>query len=76
MTINVCKPSPVSVERLPSVVVVGRRNPCSTRYQAQEEPSLMELVEDPLMRRLMASDGVPLESLMTLISETRSRLIG
>jgi hypothetical protein len=38
------------------------------------EPSLDEVMGDPMVRRLMDRDGVEVDSLLTLIEEVRHRL--
>lgn len=38
------------------------------------EPSLDEVMADPIIHRLMARDGVALDSLNSLIDEVRGRL--
>lgn len=39
-----------------------------------DEPPLAEMLNDPTLRQLMASDRVSLESLTTLVSCVRQRL--
>lgn len=43
-------------------------------YAGNAEPPLDELVNDPIVRGLMARDGVAIESLCGLIVEVRRRL--
>jgi|GEM_PF-3195588 len=43
-------------------------------YAGNAEPPLDELVNDPIVRDLMARDGVGLASLCGLIAEVRRRL--
>ncbi|MEO0036547.1 MAG: hypothetical protein RLZZ501_2570 [Pseudomonadota bacterium] len=43
-------------------------------YAGNAEPPLDELVNDPMVRGLMARDGVALDSLCGLIAEVRRRL--
>ena len=49
--------------RLPSSFFVGNA-----------EPSLNEIMNDPIMRGMMACDGVAADSLLGLIDEVRTRL--
>lgn len=44
------------------------------RFAANEEPSLDDLLSDPLTASIMVSDGVRHERLVHLIAETRARL--
>jgi len=66
----------------PSEVGVGNQDisvdeirRCSWPDQAGfTEPTLSELLEDPVIRRLMTSDGVDLRELRTLLTDLRVRL--
>ncbi|WP_170834509.1 hypothetical protein [Magnetospirillum fulvum] len=49
----------------------SRRPAC---YAGNAEPSLDEVIGDPMVRHLMARDGVVVESLMSLLDEVRLRL--
>jgi hypothetical protein len=42
--------------------------------QPQCEPSLTQMLEDPLTRALMLSDGVDAHALQHLLSEVRQRI--
>ncbi len=44
------------------------------RFCGNDEPSLAELLGDPMMARLIASDGVAHEDLTSLVDSVRSRL--
>jgi hypothetical protein len=39
-----------------------------------EEPSLREMLRDPIMQRLMTSDGITRDQLLSLVAAARSRL--
>ncbi len=39
-----------------------------------DEPSLHEMLHDPIIQRLMSSDGITRSQLMTLVAAARSRL--
>ena len=41
---------------------------------SMEEPSLRDMLQDPIMERLMDSDGITLNQLLTLVAVARSRL--
>jgi hypothetical protein len=41
-----------------------------------QEPSLAELLAEPIIRQLMASDGVATETLCNLLAEQRLRISG
>ena len=66
-------PSEVGVRNRDISVDEIRR--CSWPDQAGfTEPTLSELLEDPVIRRLMTSDGVDLRELRTLLTDLRARL--
>ena len=52
---------------------VYRRAP-RTRYAGNNEPELAEMLTDPIMHRLLASDGVRADHLIDLIAEVKVRL--
>lgn len=41
---------------------------------SMDEPSLQEMLHDPIMQRLMSSDGITRNQLLTLVAAARSRL--
>jgi len=41
---------------------------------SMEEPSLHEMLHDPIMQRLMSSDGITSNQLLTLVAAARSRM--
>jgi hypothetical protein len=41
---------------------------------SMEEPSLREMLGDPIMQRLMTSDGITRSQLLSLVAAARSRL--
>ncbi len=45
-----------------------------SRYANNEEPSLSELLADPMIRSLMSSDGVAKDSLCATIRAAQARL--
>lgn len=52
---------------------VYRRAP-RTRYGANQEPDLADLLTDPMLHRLLASDGVRSDHLIELIADVKVRL--
>ncbi|KIL98015.1 hypothetical protein CCC_01076 [Paramagnetospirillum magnetotacticum MS-1] len=53
----------------------GRSALAIAYYEGCAEPTLDEVMADPIIHRLMDRDGVALESLTTLIAEVRGRLL-
>jgi hypothetical protein len=51
-----------------------RRRPMRTRFAGNQEPDLAELLTDPMLHRLLASDGVKSEHLIDLIADVKVRL--
>lgn len=41
---------------------------------SMEEPTLREMLRDPIMQRLMTSDGITRNQLLSLVAAARSRL--
>ena len=41
---------------------------------SMDEPTLHEMLRDPIMQRLMSSDGITRTQLMTLVAAARSRM--
>ena len=77
MTQIACQPATVTREDpMPSVVALSgtRSRAGAARFSGLEEPALPELMDDPMLRRLMASDGVRLDHLIALIADARLRL--
>jgi hypothetical protein len=46
----------------------------SADLPSMEEPTLSEMLHDPIMQRLMTSDGITRSQLLTLVAAARSRL--
>jgi hypothetical protein len=78
MTANACRPTDApSDARTPANkagLLVGPRLNSATMFLGNSEPLLSDVVDDPMVRRLMDRDGVEMDSLMSLIGEVRSRL--
>jgi hypothetical protein len=43
-------------------------------FAGREEPRLRDMINDPIIQRLMASDGVRLDHLMDVIADTKEKL--
>ena len=75
---NVCKPAPTAHEKRLQAIAMGAHKRGATfgpgRYSGHEEPLLNEIIEDPMTRRLMDSDGVAYDHLMSVISAARIKL--
>jgi hypothetical protein len=52
---------------------VYRRSP-RTRYAGNHEPDLADMLTDPIMHRLLASDGVRSDHLIDLIADVKVKL--
>lgn len=76
MIFSACKPDIVgSVQpgfTLPPLPRGGRSD--GDRYRGTEEPRLSDILQDPVLGRLLASDGVKHDHLLDLIRTTRARL--
>lgn len=68
--------SPATNEMKPLVMPAMVRPRGAARFANREEPKLSELLDDPIMRRLMASDGVHLAHLIDVVSDARAKLAG
>ena len=51
-----------------------QRRPLRTRFAGNQEPELVDLLTDPMMHRLLASDGIRSEHLIDLIADVKVRL--
>lgn len=70
-----CKLSPVlSNNHDRRLYQPGRRPSARTLYAGVGEPPLAELLADPILSRLLASDRVSMVELVQLIGETKARL--
>lgn len=58
----------------PASVIRPYRKPDPDRFAANEEPPLEELLSDPLIWTLMASDNLPCDTLRAEIENVRARL--
>jgi hypothetical protein len=51
------------------------RRPLRSRYAGNQEPDLVELLTDPMLHRLLASDGVKSDQLIELIADVKVRML-
>jgi len=51
-----------------------QRRPMRTRFAGNQEPDLVELLTDPMLHRLLASDGIKSDHLIDLIADVKVRL--
>ena len=63
-----------SVARLAVLRAANMMN-CRSRFTGNAEPSLDEVMDDPVIRVLMAKDGVGEDCLRGLIDQVRNRLL-
>ncbi len=69
------QPAEIRVVRRLGSTTAGRPSRAFAYCHGGTEPSLDEVMADPIIHRLMARDGVALDSLVTLIAEVRGRLL-
>lgn len=77
MLTSACQPAAApSDPRSPpsSAFVVGVRPQRASLFLDGAEPSLDEVMDDPMVRRLMDRDGVEVDHLLSLIEEVRGKL--
>jgi hypothetical protein len=49
-------------------------DPTIDHAMIREEPKLREIIDDPIMRRLLASDGIDRGKLVKVLGEARAKL--
>ena len=54
--------------------VLSRYRRAARGFLANREPALADLLADPILQSLLASDGVPSAQLVDLIAEVKDRL--
>lgn len=69
------QPAEIRVVRRLGATIGGRSARAFAYCGGGVEPSLDEVMADPIIHRLMARDGVGLDSLNSLIAEVRGRLL-
>lgn len=75
MVASLCRPAAAPMnKREGSLVLSNGKQAVHSRFAGSEEPDLAELIDDPMTRRLMASDGVRMESLLTVLDQAKTRL--
>jgi hypothetical protein len=57
---------------LPPIQQSAKRAP--DRFTGNQEPRLDELLEDPILGQLLASDGVAMDDLLTLVGTVQTAL--
>lgn len=77
MVVHACRPASTTGERLRRPVSTGlpRNERPSESFTSNDEPMLVDLIDDPMTRRLMASDGVDRDRLLTFLGEMRETLL-
>lgn len=51
-----------------------QRRPFRSRFAGNQEPELVDLLTDPMLHRLLASDGIKSDHLIDLIADVKVRL--
>ncbi|WP_141400618.1 hypothetical protein [Magnetospirillum sp. 15-1] len=69
------QPAGIRAARRLGVATGGRSSRSFAYIGGGVEPTLDEVMADPIVHRLMARDGVALDSLNSLIAEVRGRLL-
>lgn len=77
MVLNVCEPDMTAARRIANVLPPLPRSirQETSNFSGADEPALGEMLTDPVLHRLLASDGVEKERLLSLIATVRSRLV-
>ncbi len=78
MVLNICEPDMIAARRIASVLPPLPRSVRqeTSHFSGADEPALGELLADPMLRRLLDSDGVQHDRLLSLIAAVRTRLAG
>jgi hypothetical protein len=58
----------------PPPALPGRRPQRKIGFERNQEPALVDLLTDPIVHRLMHSDGVRQDALIDLIADVKVRL--
>jgi hypothetical protein len=65
----------LSMRALPVLPPIRRSAKCAAeRFAGGQEPTLDELLSDPILGRLIASDGVVMDDLLALVGDVRKAL--
>ncbi|MBF0332520.1 MAG: hypothetical protein HQL40_02590 [Alphaproteobacteria bacterium] len=77
MIVHACRPASTAGERVrrPISANLPRNERPSESFTSNDEPTLIDLIDDPVTRRLMASDGVDRDGLLALLGEMRETLL-
>ncbi len=71
MMSDACTPLPVA----PANVAAFDPLALPERFSPHGEPRLAELLDDPILKHLLASDGVQMDGFRRWLAETQARLI-
>lgn len=74
MTRSKCQQATIFTERHGLTAPLKMRTRTANVYAGREEPCLNEVIDDPIVRRLMASDGVHVDHLLEVIGAAQGRL--
>lgn len=74
MAYSLTKPAPAGATRIRANSVTTRKAGWSTRFTGTEEPALADILDDPIMHSLMASDRTSRDHVMQMMRDMRSRL--
>ncbi len=60
---------------LPALPPLRRNATCAPeRFVGAQEPTLAELLDDPILARLLASDGIVMDELLVVVAKARRAL--
>jgi hypothetical protein len=76
MAFSACKANTVAAEKIAQILPPLPRGgrPDGGGFRGVGEPALTEILQDPVFRYLLASDGVRQDHLLELIATVRTRL--
>ena len=63
----------LAVSALQPALIVYRRA-ARTKYAGNQEPDLADMLTDPMLHRLLASDGIRTDHLIDLIADVKVKL--
>ena len=77
MTARATRPKkPLAAKTLRTVGQPQSERGFVTDLPSMEEPTLQEMLRDPIIQRLMSSDGITRSQLMILVAAARNRMRG
>ena len=75
MTARATRPTKMPAAKTVQAVVAYKTERASFHdAPSMEEPTLRDMLQDPIMQRLMSSDGITRSQLLTLVAAARTRL--